>query len=163
MTPDEEAAFMEKLAKQFVLIPRNRLYHGIGGALAFLVVAFGINIGAVLAYLRTQPAKLAQARIEEIATDVKQHQKAVEDAEKAVEQHSKDMGVGAFLRRDEAGTFLPKSAETNFLKRNDPYYIQTANGPFALHVHDDKLWNGADINLAADIHQKWILVPAPRN
>ncbi len=73
MTPEEEAAFTEKLAKQFILIPKGRLYHVIGGALAVLVAAFGINVGSVVAYLRTQPAEKELNRIREISKEVEQH------------------------------------------------------------------------------------------
>lgn len=145
MTPEEEAAFTEKLAKQFILIPKERLYHVIGGALAFLVAALGINMGTVVAYLRTKPAERERGEIHRIYVEV--------------QEHYKNLGVGTFLTREEASTFF-KNAETNFLKRGDAYYIKPMGSSLALHVHDDHFVNGAEINLSSDAHQTWNLVPA---
>ena len=84
MTPEEEVLFTEKLTKQFILIPKGRLYHCIGGALAFVVVAFGITIGTVIQYLSSEPAEIARSRIEEIR--------------KKVEKNYKGLGAGTFLK-----------------------------------------------------------------
>lgn len=75
MTPEEEVLFTDKLTKQFILIQKSRLYHCIGGALAFVVVAFGITIGSVIHYLSSEPAEIARRRIMQIRTEVEQYQK----------------------------------------------------------------------------------------
>jgi hypothetical protein len=139
VTPEQEAAFTEKLAKQFILIPKNRLYHVIGGALAILVAAFGINIGSVVAYLRTSPAVKEKEEITRIYNEVR--------------EHYQNLGIGTFLRI--------KDANETFLKLNDSYHIRP-NGTmnkFDLHVHDNKYANGTAINLSSDLHQTWKLVP----
>ena len=145
MKPEEEAAFTEKLAKQYVLIPKNRLYHVIGGVLAFLVAAFGINIATVIGYMHSQPAVQASKEIEQI------HAQVI--------QHYQDLGVG---------TFLPKTAETNFLKVADHYFVEAipnktsgSSGLF-LHVHSDHFANAEGINLAVNRPTTWKLVPAPK-
>jgi len=154
MKPEEEAAFTEKLARQYVLIPKDRLYHLIGGFLAFLVAAFGINIAAVVGYMHSQPAVQASKEIERIRAQVK--------------QHYQDLGVGTFLRRDEAGAFLPKSAETNFLKSADYYFVEaipnktSGSSSFFLHVHDDHYANAEGINLAVGRPTIWKLVPVSK-
>jgi hypothetical protein len=137
MTPEQEAAFTEKLGKQFILIPKDRLYHVIGGALAVLVAAFGINIGSVVAYLRTRPAESERQEIHRIYVDV--------------QKHYKDLGVGTFLTRDEANTFL---------KRDEAYHIQPTGTmhELDLHVKDNDYKNATPINLSSDIHQTWKLV-----
>jgi hypothetical protein len=75
MTPEEEVLFTDKLTKQFILIPKSRLYHCIGGALAFVVVAFGITIGSAIHYLNSEPAEIARRRIMQIRTEVEEYQK----------------------------------------------------------------------------------------
>jgi hypothetical protein len=139
MTPEQEAAFTEKLAKQFILIPKDRLYHVIGGALAILVAAFGINIGSVVAYLRTAPAEKELKRITEIS--------------KEVEQHYRDLGIGTFLKSEDA--------KKTFLKLSDSYHIRPKGTmqKFDLHVRDNEYKNGTPINLSSDLHQTWELVP----
>lgn len=139
MTPEQEAAFTEKLAKQFILIPKGRLYHLIGGAIGILVVGFGINIGSVVAYLRTQPAEKELRRITEIS--------------KEVEKHYRDLGVGTFLKSEDANK--------TFLKLGNSYHIRPrgTTNKFDLHVHDNKYANGNAINLSSDLHQTWELVP----
>jgi hypothetical protein len=139
MTPEQEAAFTEKLAKQFILIPKGRLYHVIGGALAVLVAAFGINIGSVVAYLRTQPAEKELKRIREISQEV--------------ERHYRDFGIGTFLKSEDA--------EKTFLKLNDSYHIRPkgTKNKFDLHVHHNEYKNGSLINLSSDLAQTWELVP----
>jgi hypothetical protein len=139
MTPEQEAAFTEKLAKQFILIPKDRLYHVIGGALAILVAAFGINIGSVVAYLRTRPAEKELKRITEIS--------------KEVEKHYRDLGIGTFLKSEDA--------KNTFLTLRDSYHIRPKGTmkKFDLHVHGNEYKNGTAINLSSDLHQTWELVP----
>ncbi len=160
MTPEEEAAFTEKLAKQFILIPKGRLYHVIGGALAVLVAAFGINVGSVVAYLRTQPAEKELNRIREIS--------------KEVEQHYQDLGVNTYLKRADAEktflqlndsyTYLKKADAEKFVKVNDSYHIRPKNtkNELYLHVHNNEYKNGSSINLSSDSDQTWELVRPPR-
>lgn len=146
MTPEEEAAFTEKLTKQYILIPKDRLYHVIGGAIAIVVATFGINIGSVVTYLRTQPAQRELEKIAGISSEIDKYYKEIE-------KYHHDLGIGTFLTSGDANK--------TFLKLNGAYHIRpkgTTNN-LDLHVHNNKYANGTIINLSTDLHQTWVLVP----
>jgi hypothetical protein len=130
MKPEEETAFKEKLAKEFILIPKNRLYHAIGGALAILVFAFGINIGSVVAYLRTEPAEKELERIKQISTEV--------------QKHYDDMGIGTFVKLNEPYHIRPVKPDGTTCDLD-------------LHVHRNQYANATTINLSDDTRYTWKL------
>lgn len=146
MTPEQEAEFTEKLSKQFILIPKDRLYHVIGGAVAVIVATFGINIGSVVSYLRTEPAQRELARVAEISREIDRYHQEIA-------QYHRDLGVGTFLSSDDANRI--------FLRRNDSFHIRPegTTNRFDLHVHDNRYANGTGINLSSDLHQTWKLIP----
>ena len=121
MTPEEEVQFTEKLTKQFILIPKDRLYHCVGGALAFVVIAFGITIGTVISYLRSEPAEIARKRIVEIRAEV--------------EKHYADLGVGTFLKANEPYQIQTTNGQYGlFVSRGKP-----ANGT-AIVLAEGRYW-----------------------
>jgi len=73
MTPEEETKFEAKLREKYVLIPKDKLYYIIGGALAVVIIATGISLASVFAYLHTEPAEIARKRIEDIRTEAEGH------------------------------------------------------------------------------------------
>ena len=73
MTPEEETQFIERLAKKFVLLPKGRFYHFVGGAVAVFVVAMGINIGSFFAALRSTKAHEAEQHILQMEKDAEKH------------------------------------------------------------------------------------------
>ena len=66
MTQEQKALFIRELAEKFVLIPRNRLWHFLGGAATFAVAAFALSFAGVLAGMKSSSAVQAANRIEEI-------------------------------------------------------------------------------------------------
>lgn len=73
MTPEEETQFIDRLTKEFVLIPKGRLYYFIGGAVAVFVVAMGINIGSFFAALKSTKVHEAQQHILQMEKDAEKH------------------------------------------------------------------------------------------
>ena len=73
MTPEEETQFIERLTKKFVLIPKDRFYHFVGGAVAIFVVAMGINIGSFFAALKSTNVHKAQQHILQMEKDAENH------------------------------------------------------------------------------------------
>ena len=73
MTPEEEKQFIERLTKKFVLIPKGRFYHFVGGAVAIFVVAMGINIGSFFAALKSTKVHEAQQHILQMEKDAEKH------------------------------------------------------------------------------------------
>ena len=63
MTPEEETQIIERLTKKYVLIPKGRFYHFVGGAVAIFVVAIGINMGSFFAALKSTKVYEAQQHI----------------------------------------------------------------------------------------------------
>lgn len=82
MTPQEKAEFKAEikaeLREEFVFLPKTKLLHVIGGALATLGVASGITLGGIFLYLRSEDAEIARVRIESIRTQAEKHLKALE-------------------------------------------------------------------------------------
>src|SRR4051812_29958415 len=79
MTTEEKAEFTDALTEKFVLIPKNKFYYIIGGAVAVIVVATGLSLASVFAYLRSEPAEIARKRIEQIRGQAEVHLKRLED------------------------------------------------------------------------------------
>jgi len=73
MTPEEEAEFIEGLTKQFILIPKGRFYHFVGGAVAIFVVAMGINIVSFFAALKSTRVHEATQHILQMEKDAEKH------------------------------------------------------------------------------------------
>jgi hypothetical protein len=73
MTTEEKNACKQEcereLCDKFVLVPKNKLYYIIGGALAVIVIATGLSLASVFAYLRSEPAEIARKRIEQIRSE----------------------------------------------------------------------------------------------
>ena len=73
MTPEEETQLIKRLAKEFVLIPKGRFYHFLGGAVAVFVVAMGINFASVFAALKSTTVQEAKQHIFKMEKDVEKH------------------------------------------------------------------------------------------
>ncbi len=71
----------EHFSKHYLLIPKNRLYHVVGGILAFLVVGLGISYQAVLKVLESQMANEARQNIIAIEKEVRSSQQRIEGIE----------------------------------------------------------------------------------
>ena len=69
MTPQEKAEIENELVAKYVLVPKNKLYYIIGGAVAVVVIATGFSLGAVFTYLRSEPAEILRNRIQKIAEE----------------------------------------------------------------------------------------------
>jgi hypothetical protein len=84
MTPEEENQIIDKLmiriADKYVLIPKNRLWHFLGGAVTFAIAAFALPFAGVLAGMRSDAAVQAADRIKTIQTDVENHYEALKVA-----------------------------------------------------------------------------------
>jgi hypothetical protein len=77
MTPEEETLFIERLTKQFILIPKGRFYHFVGGVVAMFVIAMGINIGSVFAALKSTKVNQAKQHILQMEKDAEKHLAAI--------------------------------------------------------------------------------------
>lgn len=73
MDDAEKKALKAELVEEFVLIPKNRWYYLIGGAVAVVVIAFGIGIKSVLTYMGSQPAQEAHQQIVAIMKDAEKY------------------------------------------------------------------------------------------
>jgi methylthioribose-1-phosphate isomerase len=81
MTPEEETQIIERLTKKYVLIPKGRFYHFVGGAVAIFVVAIGINMGSFFAALKSTKAYEAQQHIFQMEKDAEKHLAALRTGE----------------------------------------------------------------------------------
>jgi len=72
---DEELKFVEKLGEHFVLIPKNRLWHFLGGSATFAIAAFALSFAGVLAGMKSNSAVQAAERIEQIKIKAEEHLK----------------------------------------------------------------------------------------
>jgi len=73
MNPEEKAELKKELVEEFVLIPKNRWYYLIGGAVGVVVVAFGIGMKSVFEYVSSQPAEDARKRILTIVAEAESY------------------------------------------------------------------------------------------
>jgi hypothetical protein len=73
VTPEEKTKLEGELREKYILIPKNKLYYLIGGAVAVVIVASGISLASVFAYLHSEPAEIARKRIEQIRTEAEGH------------------------------------------------------------------------------------------
>ena len=73
MTPSDLKDIKEHLTSEYLLIPRNRVYHALAGACAGIAVAFGVGAGGVLAYLKSEPANKARNHILSMEQEIAQH------------------------------------------------------------------------------------------
>ena len=99
MTPQDETAFENKLTEKYVLIPKSKLYYIVGGAVAVILVATGLSLASVFAYLRSEPAEIARKRIEQIRQQAEIHLKRLDDE-------------GAYVRY--GSVFAPVQSRTGF-------------------------------------------------
>jgi hypothetical protein len=78
MTPEEKTQLIADLRERFVLIPRNRLWHFLGGAVTFAVAAFALSFAGVLAGMKSTSAVQAADRIERIRDEAEGHLKRLQ-------------------------------------------------------------------------------------
>ena len=64
---------LRELQDGFVLIPKRRMWHFLGGAASFAILAFGLSFAGALAGLRTSSAQEAVERISELKEQAEQH------------------------------------------------------------------------------------------
>lgn len=76
--------FLKELQKDFVLIPKQRLWHFLGGAVSFAVLAFGLSFAGVLAGMKASAAVRAEEKIVAILAEV--------------ERYREDLGIGSYIR-----------------------------------------------------------------
>jgi hypothetical protein len=146
MTPEEETQFMERLTKLFILIPKDRFYHCVGGAVAMFVVALGINIGSVYKAIDSTTAKETTKRIEALEHSAK-------DEVARIQAIAKDA--------DEYIAALPKDF---YVQTDKLYQIRTENKNYELFVSHNSVSNGANVVVAEGRRGRtWEFVPHPKD
>jgi hypothetical protein len=141
MTPEEETQFVERLTKQFILIPKGRFYHYVGGAVAMFIVALGINIGSVYKAINSTTAKETTKRIE-----------ALENVAKAQVAKIQKIAKDA----DKYFAALPKDS---YVQTNTPYQIRAENQRYGLFISHSNVKNGANVVVAKGRAWTWEFVP----
>ena len=155
MTSKEETEFTERLARQFVLVPRDRFFHFVGGAAAIVVVAIGINVGSVMAFLKSSTAAKAQADIEAIKGEVAKTQAEVKATkEKAARDQAEIETIKATARAR-----LGDLDFRTYVRTDQRYHIQAEDGQFGLFISNSKVFNGANVVVAKGRAWTWQLVP----
>lgn len=93
MSNDEQEALVAELREKYVLIPKGRLWHFLGGALAFAVLAFGLSFAGVLAGMKSSAAVKAASRIEELKEQAEAHMRALVEGNVVIPDGKLGIGV----------------------------------------------------------------------
>ncbi len=141
MKPEEETQFIERLSKQFILIPKGRFYHCVGGAVAMFVVALGINIGSVYKAINSTTAKNATDRIEALETDANTKVENIQDIVK------------------DANNYFAALQKYEYVQTNTPYQIRAENQSYGLFISRSDVFNGANVVVAKGRAWTWEFVP----
>ena len=138
MTPEEKAEFTDELTEKFVLVPKNKLYYIIGGAVAVIVIATGLSLASVFAYLRSEPAEIARKRIEQIRAQAEVHLKRLEQSDSYVQfdqtialESEKNTGYMLTGHSQMPSPHPPKSSDVNAepILHQPPFYRWTVRRP----------------------------------
>ena len=68
---------IRELEQRYVLVPKNRLWHFLGGAVSFAVLAFSLSFAGVLAGMKSDAAVKAGERIQELKREAEEHVRAL--------------------------------------------------------------------------------------
>jgi hypothetical protein len=139
MIPEEETQFIERLTKQFILIPKARFYHCVGGAVAMFVVALGINIGSVYKAINSTTAKQTTDRIEALKANAETQVATIQNIAK------------------EADNYFAALQKHEYVQTNTPYKILAENQKYGLFISKSNVFNGADVVVAEGRAWTWEL------